>query len=118
MNESNEQDIAGMSTTAPHPEGCVCFKQYLRPDGRQRHVYASRDGAVSVQVARLRSLAGVTFEVEVLRTGEVSLTAEKYDEEDELIPVAHEIVANEEGAVLSAIDRLVGHAADLIGVAS
>jgi hypothetical protein len=88
----------------------VPFSQYLLPDGRRRSVWIERSVEVE-SLARELVERGVHFDVEALRTGDVSLTAE-LDEDDERVlrlgtPVlAIETCANGP-AVPDAVDRLV-----------
>ncbi len=87
----------------------IPFTQYLRPNGETRNESIER----SVEIEKIALEAyekGVRYEAEVLRTGEVSLTA--MFEGD---AVAHEVVPNGPG-VLDAVDRLVKTTAERLKV--
>src|SRR5574337_234762 len=78
----------------------IPFTQYLRPNGETRDESIER----SPEIEKLAFEAyekGVRYEAEILRTGEVSLTAMFNGDE-----VAHELVPNGP-AVVDAVDRLV-----------
>lgn len=82
------------------------FTQFLMPDGRRKLVTVARSAEIEVEAARLEGL-GVRFEIEVLTTSEISMTAEiDTDNEDENPVLAMEIVENGP-PVLDAVDRLV-----------
>jgi hypothetical protein len=104
--------VAGLSVVAPHAEGCVAMTQYVRPDGRKRRVYALRDHGMTLKLSRMRRMRGVWLDVEVLTTGEVSITAECYGNGDrcEVNTLSHEIVPNSESAVLGAVDAVISNA--------
>lgn len=78
----------------------VTFIQYLSPDGRQKRVQIDRPEAVA-RKARAIWEAGYALEVEVLSTGEVSLSIGN-GEEDRAI----ELCANGPEVPL-AVDRLI-----------
>lgn len=79
--------------------------QYLLPDGRTREVTIDRDGEVELMASAVES-HGWRFECEILRTGQVSVTA--FDPVDE-VNVAIEVVPN--GPVVAeATDRVVKEA--------
>jgi len=82
----------------------IPFTQYLLPDGRTAHVEIERSPEVEAQAERFLALGG-HFDAEVLRTGEVSFTAEVGDD-----LCAIEVTPNGP-AVLAAVDRLVATAA-------
>jgi len=78
----------------------VRFTQYILPHGRKRTLTINRPFKVE-EKARQVEVAGGRFEVEILRSGEVSLTV-AYEDED----IAIELVPND-ASVPPAVDRLV-----------
>lgn len=81
----------------------IPFTQYLLPNGRRRQINIDRPAPVEAEARKLIE-AGVDFEVEILVTGVVSLTA-SYEEED----IAIELTRN--GPEMDdAVDRLVKEA--------
>lgn len=54
----------------------VPFTQYVLPDGRARKVICPLESAELQELADELMRKGVHFDAEILRTGEVSLTAE------------------------------------------
>lgn len=78
----------------------IPFTQYLRPNGEPRDESIERSAEIE-KLALEAYEKGVRYEAEVLRTGEVSLTAMLDGD-----AVAHEVVPNGP-AVLDAVDRLV-----------
>ena len=53
----------------------ICFTQFLRPDGRTRQVFIERPPDI-VTKALMVVESGGRFEIEVLSTGEISMTVE------------------------------------------
>lgn len=84
------------------------FTQHLLPDGRKREVWIDMDASVG-ETAQYLIDCGCRFECELLRTGEVSLTAELDDEDGETRVLAMEILPNGPG-VRAAVERLVAEA--------
>lgn len=92
----------------------IPFTQFLMPDGRQVPVMISRPAEIEQQ-ARAIIERGYTFEIEMLRTGEVSMEIIKrvppfIDQDDEVI--ASELchngpTAGESLGVPEAVDRMV-----------
>lgn len=70
----------------------VEFVQYLRPDGRRTRVSIPMPPRL-VKVAEELKAAGVALEVEVLRTADVSFTAER-EVAGEVEVLAMEVVPN------------------------
>ena len=58
----------------------VPFRQYLRPNGRQKMIYITRPDQVEAQ-ARHCINKGYRFEIEVLGNGWISMTSMYKDEE-------------------------------------
>lgn len=58
----------------------IPFTQYLLPDGRPKDIHIDRSPEVE-ELAFKFIKAGGRYEAEILRTGEVSLTARKNDED-------------------------------------
>lgn len=71
----------------------IPFTQYLMPDGRAKEVSFECEEYQDSLVQDLVN-AGCRFEVEMLSTGEVSLTVEYEDPNGENITLAHEICPN------------------------
>jgi acyl-CoA thioesterase FadM len=86
----------------------IQFTQYLMPDGRQREVFFESKKEHDDKVTALTE-AGVSFEVEMLSTGEVSLTVEYEDLDEENITLAHEICSNGP-EVTAAVETLIKEA--------
>lgn len=83
----------------------IAMTQYLRPHGRPRAVTVDRPEEIE-RLAVEAQRAGVVFELEELMTGEVSITAERGEED-----IAIEVVPNGPG-VAEAVDRVVKAAAE------
>lgn len=82
--------------------GEIPFTQYLMPDGRQRETSIVRSMAVCEKATDIIG-AGYSFEVEMLSTGDVSLTITDDDGDADI-----EVVKNAPGGVVGeAVDRLV-----------
>ncbi len=71
-----------------------------------REICINRPEDVETMARKLQS-AGVLLEAEILATGEVSLTAERTDDEGETETLAHEICKNLTHTVSEAVDRLI-----------
>ena len=80
----------------------VPFTQYLRPDGRPIPVWIDRPDHIAER-AREIIAAGFQFEIEILMTGDVSMTIHNVEDGED---VAIEVCANGPDVVL-AVDRLV-----------
>ena len=93
----------------------VPFTQFLRPDGRKQSVTIERPPEIA-EAAQALIARGCRFEIEVLRTGEVSMECCR-EVDGEARALAQEIVENGP-PVLDAVDRLVREAAAAIGPAS
>jgi hypothetical protein len=86
----------------------ISFTQYLRPDGRRKEGGFDRPEEIE-ELAKGLQARGVYFDAEVLRTGQVSLTAEREDDDGEVDLLAIEVVANGPG-IGQAVDRLIREA--------
>jgi len=62
----------------------IPFTQYLLPNGRKSYQLIDRPEDIE-DIARRFIASGGRYECEVLRTGEVSLTAVKYDDDVEIV---------------------------------
>lgn len=95
----------------------IPFTQFVMPHGRERKGSFTRPEPICA-VARAVIQAGARFEIEMLSTGDVSMTVEhpEYEDEDRG-PVAIEVCANGP-EVHETIDRLVMVAAQALGVAA
>lgn len=78
------------------------FIQYLRPDGRPRSVTIDRPVPVERKAREIQG-RGCRFEIEVLTTGEVSMSIFDIEEEED---VAGKIVSNDE-KIKGAVDRMI-----------
>ena len=99
-----------LSTNSPHPRQgrSIMFTQYLLPYGRRQTICIDRPERIAAKADTIRK-AGYRFEVEILTTGEVSLTivGKPLDEDiDEELDVAIRIVENGP-CIVSAIDEMV-----------
>jgi len=86
----------------------IPFTQFLMPDGRRTPIEIDRSTSVEESAHRLISL-GCHFDIEMLSTGEISMTCEDDRWEDEPV-LAHEICPNGPEVPI-AVDRLVATAA-------
>ena len=82
----------------------IRFTQYLLPNGRKRETSIYRPVEIEALAAEVAA-AGGRFEIEVLRTGQVSMEVVTGDS-DEPRSLAHEICDNGP-PLLAAVDRLV-----------
>ncbi len=92
----------------------ITFIQYVRPEGLPRPIHTNRPEEIETMAHKLQA-SGVMLEAEILTTGELSLTAERTDDEGETETLAHEICANAAGAVSAAVDRLITEATKNVG---
>jgi hypothetical protein len=87
----------------------IQFTQFLRPDGRQQKVGIDRPRPIEESALWLFE-NGCNFEIEVLRTGEVSIEVlSPEDDEGDRSTLAVEILENGPG-VPEAVDRVVEEA--------
>ena len=84
----------------------IPFTEYVLPNGEKRPLNMPAEDSVEAIAKDLIS-NGAKFEIEVLRTGEVSMTCEIEDVEDEDCVLAWEIVPNNVMEVRKAVKRLV-----------
>lgn len=84
----------------------IPFTQYLRPDGDKRHVEIDRPGDVELLAQRLL-YAKAKFDIEELRTGEISMTCEMDCLNDPVLAIE---VCQNGPPVVDAVDRLVRNA--------
>jgi hypothetical protein len=97
---SEYQDILGMDNT--DPDGSIPFTQYLRPQGHTQRIAVRRPFAITQKAKHILSL-GYVFEIEVLRTGQVSVSiADNKKGEDVEIEVC-----NNGPEVLIAVDTMI-----------
>ena len=80
----------------------IPFTQYVMPDGRKEPVEISRPEAIEVK-ARQIIASGFRFEVEMLKTGEVSMTITNDKDGD----VAIEVVPDNGPGIPEAVDRMI-----------
>jgi hypothetical protein len=84
----------------------IRFTQYLLPDGRRRSQWIDRPTDIEA-MARELVARGCSFDIEILRTGDVSMTVQRESDDDEVL--AHEICVN--GPTIPAsVDTLVREA--------
>lgn len=74
-------------------ESDVPFTQFLMPDGRTRKSWIRRTPEIGSVAHDLLS-RGVRFEIEILQTRDVSMTAERDDADGEVEVLAHRICEN------------------------
>ena len=86
----------------------VPFTQYLLPYGRKREVWIELCESVGTSAQTLID-RGCRFECELLRTGQVSLTAEMDDEDGETAVLAMRVIPNGPG-VRAAVESLIAEA--------
>lgn len=86
----------------------VPFTQFLMPDGRRKQVFFDCKPEQDSKVMSLIE-AYVSFEAEVLQTGEVSLTVEFEMPDGENETLAHEICPNGP-EVETAVEKLINNA--------
>lgn len=89
----------------------IPFTQYLRPDGRKRAVETDRPESVERDAHKFIAAGGV-YEIEVLRTGHVSLTA-AFPLADGVEDIATELAPNGPG-LEAHVDRLVARSMDFL----
>lgn len=87
----------------------IPFTQFLMPNGRREPVEIDRPAEVAAKARRLISL-GCHFDIEMLSTGQISMTCEDDRWEDDPV-LAHEICPNGPEVPI-AVDRLVATAAE------
>lgn len=92
----------------------VPFRQYLRPDGRQKDIEISRPDDIHGLAEKVLESGRYRFEAEVLMTGQVSVTC--FDTKDE-VDIAIEICANGPD-VPDRVDTLIRDSARIVGVAA
>jgi len=80
----------------------IPFIQYLRPDGRKIYAEISRPEEVELKAGQIMA-AGFRFEVEILTTGQVSMTITNDEDGD----VATEIIPCNGPEVPEAVDRMI-----------
>lgn len=87
----------------------IPFTQFLMPDGRTRPMIIDRPGDIGKKAKQLID-SGCRLEIEMLQTGEISMTVECDQADDEIKLLAQEVCSNGP-AVLIAIDKLISEAA-------
>jgi hypothetical protein len=94
----------------------IRFTEYVLPDGRQRDAYVERPAEIEALASEVVA-AGGRFEIEMLRTGYVSMEVVGGDDGDPF-NVAIEICGNAQCVIGDAVDRLVrdAHACIIDGV--
>lgn len=85
----------------------IPFTEHVLPDGRKRRQKTSCPPGQEGLVQRLL-LAGYSFHAEVLRTGHVSMTVERNDDDP---PIAIEICENSESGMTAGLNALLLDAA-------
>lgn len=96
-----------MTTSAANE---IPFTQYLRPDGRQKAVVIERPKEIVQEALKLISEHKCRFDIEVLTTGDVSMTCEQGRGRNHRV-LSWEICPNGP-AVPEAVDRLVQKASE------
>jgi len=86
----------------------IPFTQFLMPDGRQRPMIIDRPDDIGEKAKQLLE-SGCRLEIEMLQTGEISMTVERDRSDGEIDLLAQEICSN--GPALPiAIDKLISEA--------
>ncbi len=80
----------------------IPFIQYLLPNGHREYVEVCRSEEVETKAGQIIA-AGFWFEVEMLRTGAVSVTITNDEDGD----VAIEVASTDGPEVLEAVDRMI-----------
>ena len=80
----------------------IPFTQYFMPDGRKEPVEINRSEEVEVKAHQIIA-SGFRFEIEVLTTGEVSMTITNDEDGD----MAIEIVSGNGPEIPEAVDRMI-----------
>ena len=86
----------------------ITFTQFFMPDGRQKPVIIDRPDDVGEKAKQLLD-SGCRLEIEMLQTGEISMTVER-DQDDGEIDLLAQKICNNGPAVLVAIDELINNA--------
>lgn len=86
----------------------IPFTQFLMPDGRQRPMIIDRPNDIGEKAKQLMD-SGCRLEIEILMTGEISMTVERDQEDGEIDLLAQKICSNGP-AVPVAIDELINEA--------
>ncbi len=87
----------------------IAFTQFLMPDGRKRPMIIDRPDDIG-EKARQLAVSGCRFEIEMLTTGQISMTVERDRSDGEVDVLACEICSNGP-PVLIAVDKLISEAA-------
>ncbi len=83
----------------------ITFTQFFMPDGRQAPVIIDRPDDVGEKAKQLID-SGCRLEIEMLQTGQISMTVEQDKSDGEIDLLAQEICSNGP-AVPIAIDKLI-----------
>lgn len=92
--------------------GSLLFTQYVRPDGHRKTISIPCE-QVLLDKAQTLIDANYVFEIEVLRSGLVSMTVEK-DEGDDVVCASHYICSNEPDSVRLNVEQLITEAFDFV----
>ena len=87
----------------------ITFTQFLMPNGRQAPVIIDRPDDVGEKAKQLLD-SGCRLEIEMLQTGEISMTVERDQDDGEIELLAQEICSNGPPVPI-AIDKLISEAA-------
>ena len=88
----------------------IRFTQFLMPDGRQRPMIIDRPDDVGEKAKQLLE-SGCRLEIEMLMTGEISITVERDQDDGEIDLLAQKICSNGP-AVPVAVDELINSASE------
>ena len=83
----------------------IPFTQFLMPDGRQRSVKIDRPDDIGDKAKQLVA-SGCRLEIEMLQTGEISMTVERDGDDGEIDLLAQEVCTNGPPVPL-AVDKLI-----------
>jgi len=87
----------------------IPFTQFLMPDGRQRPMIIDRPDDVGEKAKQLLE-SGCRLEIEMLQTGQISMTVERDQSDGEIDLLAQEICSNGPSVPI-AVDKLINEAA-------
>lgn len=86
----------------------ITFTQFLLPDGRQRPMIIDRPDDIGKKAKQLID-SGCRLEIEMLQTGEISMTVERDGNDGEIDLLAQEVCSNGP-PVPVAVDKLISEA--------
>ena len=91
----------------------IPFTQYLLPDGRKRSVRINRPDEIATKAQRLIDI-GCRLEIEMLRTGEISMSVEREPVGDDDDGVLAMEVCNNGPEVPARVDKMISEASERV----